>query len=292
MNLPIPRRFLFCVVVLLAGVTALAHAGPEIALTVDASQAPLKIIRTHMMMPARPGPLTLYYPKWIPGMHEPAGPVGSVTGLAFSAGGKSIPWTRDLRDVFTFHVDVPPGASQIEVSFDYLDPNGSPGGCRGSATDKLLVLSWNTNVLYPAGYTSAQITYRPKLRLPAGWKFGTALPVASQSGDAVEFRPATLERLVDSPVVSGQFFRAIDLTPPGEPIHHEIDIVADSAAALAMPAEVQRGLTNLVAEAGKLFGARHYREYHFLLTLSEHTAHFGLEHNESNDSRLPERVLL
>src|SRR6185437_11471796 len=115
---------------------------------------------------------------------------------------------------------------------------------------------------------------------------------ASSSGETVEFKPVTLERLVDSPVVCGEYYRAIDLTPPGEPIHHEIDIVADSSEALAMPADVQRGLTNLVAEAGKLFGSRHYRDYHFLLTLSDHTPHFGLEHNESNDSRLPERVLL
>src|SRR5262249_56223764 len=106
----------------------------------------------------------------------------------------------------------------------------------------------------------------------------------ASSGESVEFKSVTLERLVDSPLVAGEFFRGVDLTPPGEPVHHEIDIVADSAAALAMPAEVQRGLTNLVAEAGKLLGGRHYREYHFLLTLSEHTAHFGLEHNESNDS--------
>ena len=51
-------------------------------------------------------------------------------------------------------------------------------------------------------------------------------------------------------------------------------------------------MTNLVAESGKLFGARHYRDYHFLFTLSDHVAHFGLEHHESNDSRLPERTLL
>ena len=49
---------------------------------------------------------------------------------------------------------------------------------------------------------------------------------------------------------------------------------------------------NLVAESGKLFGTRHYRDYHFLLTLSDHVAHFGLEHHESNDSRLGERTLL
>jgi predicted metalloprotease with PDZ domain len=51
-------------------------------------------------------------------------------------------------------------------------------------------------------------------------------------------------------------------------------------------------MTNLVAESGKLFGARHYHDYHFLLALSDHVAHFGLEHHESNNSRLPERTLL
>ena len=291
---PISRRYrceLSLIIFLLLAAAALAQSGPQIALEVDATQAPMKIIRTHMTMPVKPGPLTFYFPKWIPGAHSPGGPVGDVAGLKFSADGKDLSWQRDLLDVFTFHVNVPQGARQLEVSFDMLDAN-SAGPGRGSATDKLLVLNWNSNILYPAGYTSEQITYRPTLRLPPGWKFGTALPVASSSGETVEFKPVTLERLVDSPVVCGEYYRAIDLTPPGEPIHHEIDIVADSSEALAMPADVQRGLTNLVAEAGKLFGSRHYRDYHFLLTLSDHTPHFGLEHNESNDSRLPERVLL
>jgi predicted metalloprotease with PDZ domain len=98
--------------------------------------------------------------------------------------------------------------------------------------------------------------------------------------------------LVDSPVITGEYYRAIDLTPAGEPIHHEIDMVADSEAALDMSLEMQKAMTNLVAESGKLFGARHYRDYHFLFTLSDHVAHFGLEHHESNDSRLPERTLI
>ena len=289
MNQPYFRRALLLAALLLLSATiALAQTGPAIALTVDATQAPIKIIRTHMVMPVKPGPLTLYYPKWIPGEHEPAGPIASLSGLHFMANGKTIPWRRDLRDVFTFHLDVPQGASQLDVSLVYLDPPGNSG----SATDKLFVLSWNTALLYPAGVPADQIIYKPTLRLPAGWKFGTPLPVQSQSGAEVSFKPVALDSLVDSPVVSGEYYRSIDLTPPGEPIHHEIDMVADSEAALAMSPEVQRGLTNLVAESGKLFGARHYRDYHFLLTLSDHTPHFGLEHHESNDSRLPERTLL
>jgi predicted metalloprotease with PDZ domain len=291
------RIFIFCAAMLTLlflqhAPAAHAQAAQVINLTVDATRAPLKILHATVQMPARPGPLTLYYPKWIPGLHEPAGPVANVTGLKFSANSQTIPWRRDLLDVYTFHVNVPQGANQITISFDYLEPSGGGGPAAGAATDKLLVLNWNQVLLYPAGTPAAQITFKSKLLLPAGWKFGTALPVADQASGEVTFQPVALDRLIDSPLVAGEYYRAIDLTPPGEPIHHEIDMVADSTEALAMPADVQRGLTNLVAESGKLFGARHYREYHFLLTLSEHTAHFGVEHHESNDSRLPERVFL
>jgi predicted metalloprotease with PDZ domain len=235
----------------------------------------------------------LYYPKWIPGEHAPDGPIANLTGLKFSADGKTIPWDRDLLDVFTFHVDVPTGAEHLDISFDYLEPAGSGAYTAGaSATDKLVVLSWNQFVLYPAGTFVERLSYETKLILPQGWKFGTPLEIANQSGNQVSFKPVPLNRLVDSPVVAGEYYRVLDITPPGEPIHHEIDIVADSEAALNMSPEVQQGMVNLVAESGKLFGTRHYRDYHFLLTLSDHVAHFGLEHHESNDSRLPERVLL
>ena len=69
--------------------------------------------RTHEVMAVKEGPLTLYYPKWIPGEHEPDGPIANVTGLKFTANGKTIPWKRDLLDVFTFHVDVPAGANRL-----------------------------------------------------------------------------------------------------------------------------------------------------------------------------------
>jgi predicted metalloprotease with PDZ domain len=271
----------------------LAQSDQGISLTVDASQAPLRIIRAHIVMPVKAGPLTLYYPKWIPGEHAPDGPIANLTGLKFSADGKTIPWDRDLLDVFTFHVDVPTGAEHLDISFDYLEPAGSGAYTAGaSATDKLVVLSWNQFVLYPAGTFVERLSYETKLILPQGWKFGTPLEIANQSGNQVSFKPVPLNRLVDSPVVAGEYYRVLDITPPGEPIHHEIDIVADSEAALNMSPEVQQGMVNLVAESGKLFGTRHYRDYHFLLTLSDHVAHFGLEHHESNDSRLPERVLL
>ncbi len=269
-----------------------------ITLQVDAREAPLKVIHVREQLPVAPGPLTLYYPKWIPGLHQPGGPIASVTGLHVTAGASGgttggtteVPWRRDLRDVFRFHVNVPAGTRTLDVAFDFLAGAGGPAG--GSATAKWLALNWYQVVLYPAGVPAAQLTCKTTLRLPAQWKFGTALPVARQAADAIEFEPVTLSYLIDSPLVAGEYYRVFDLTPAGEPIHHEIDVVAESEAALAMPPDVQRGLTSVVAESGKLFGARHYKKYNFLLVLSDRTAHFGVEHHESNESRLGERVFL
>jgi predicted metalloprotease with PDZ domain len=277
----------------LAAAGLCAQPEPAITLIVDATQAPLEIVRTQIVIPVKPGPLTLYYPKWIPGEHEPDGPITNVTGLKFTGNGKPIPWKRDLLDVFTFHLNIPQGINQLHAVFEYLEPGGGSmytGGA--SATDKLVDVNWNQNLLYPAGTPAKKLIYKATLVLPEGWKFGTALPVANESGDSVTFTPVSLNRLVDSPVIAGEYYRSYNLTPPGEPIHHEIDIVADSPEAEVMSPELQKEMTDLVEQSGKLFGARHYRDYHFLLTLSDHVAHFGLEHHECDDSRLGERTLL
>jgi predicted metalloprotease with PDZ domain len=281
-----------------AGVAQASAAGPAapalgtIKLWVDATQAPQKILHAKETIPVHAGALTLYYPEWIPGEHAPDGPVANLAGLKFSAGGKEIPWRRDLVDMFAFHLDIPAGADSLDVQLDFLLSAPATGFSAGaSATASLDLLSWNQVLLYPKGYTVDAITFESSLRLPDGWKFATSLPVASQDGGEIHFSAVSLDMLVDSPVISGRFLRVIDLSP-GQTPPHEIDIAADSAAAVAMPPELQLHLRNLVTEAGALFGSRHYRDYHFLLTLSDDVAHFGLEHHESDDSRLPERSLI
>jgi predicted metalloprotease with PDZ domain len=266
-------------------------AGP-IRLLVDASQAPQKILHAHMEIPVSGGPLTLYYPEWIPGEHMPDGPIIEVAGMKFSGGGRTIAWRRDLVEMFSIHLDVPAGVTTLVADFDFLLSGPASGFSAGaSATASLDVLSWNQVLMYPKGLPAKDIMFTASLRLPADWKFGTALPIAKQDGATTEFAAVPLTTLVDSPVISGRYYRAIQLTPGQNP-SHEIDIAADSAAALAMTPETQLQLHNLVTEAYALFGARHYRDYHFLLTLSDDVAHFGLEHHESSDDRTAERSLI
>ena len=267
-------------------------APSPITVSVDASEAPRKIFHARLTIPATPGRLTLLYPKWIPGEHGPTGPIVDLAGLKFSAGGKTLPWRRDLLDMYTFHLDVPAGANVVEVSLDYLSPALAEGFSSGaSATANLAIISWNQLLLYPQGWSSDQLTYTANLRIPAGWKYGTALPGPQQSGETIQFSPASLTTLVDSPVLLGRYMRVVPLNPGGTP-PHEMDIAADSAAALEMPADIETHYKQLVAETGALFGARHYGDYHFLFTLSDYVAHFGLEHHESNDSRIGERGLV
>ncbi len=278
--------------VLLASVSLLAAEAPIIMLSVDASDAPRKLIHAQLRIPASPGTLTLYYPKWIPGEHGPTGPVQDLTGLKFTASGKPLQWRRDLLDGWTFHVEVPAGENEIIASLDYASPATLQGGygAGSAATEKLYVVNWNPLLLYPAGWTSDQITYNASLKLPSGWKFGTSLPVANQAGADIHFAPISLTMLVDGPVIAGEYLKIVPLSTGATPA--ELDVAADTPGALAAPPEVWEHYKNLVAQAGILFGARHYRDYHFLLTLSDHVAHFGLEHHESNDSRIDERSLV
>jgi predicted metalloprotease with PDZ domain len=285
-----------CKPVLIAGLWLVAAAGlspaQPIALHVDATDTARKILHARLEIPAQPGELTLVYPKWIPGEHGPTGPINNLVDLNMTANGQPIPWRRDDVDLYAFHVTVPAGVTNIEVALDFLLTTGDGRYSSGSSvTEQLLDLNWNQVVLYPQGAEAGGIEFAATLRLPAGWKFGTALPLAKESADELEFAPASLERLVDSPLIAGRYFRSLALSPGEQPAHF-LDMVADSSAALEIKPEDERHFKQLVAETGALFGARHYRDYHFLLTLSDHVQRFGLEHHESSDDRTAEDSLV
>jgi len=282
-----------------ASISAFAATPPNVTISVDATTAPRKIFHATLTIPATPGDLTLYYPKWIPGEHAPDGPVIDLAGLFFrtaarnglKANGPTLKWRRDLQDGFTIHVEVPQGVSEIQADLDFVSPATFEGGfsAGSSATAKLAVISWNQVLLYPKGYKSDDINYTASLMIPDGWKFGTPLPITSHSGNEIHFAPTSLTTLVDSPVITGEFLKVVPLAQ--DPLT-EMDIAADSAAALEAPQQVWDQYKSLVDQAQKLFGAHHYRDYHFLYTLSDHVAHFGLEHHESDDSRVDERSLV
>jgi predicted metalloprotease with PDZ domain len=256
-------------------------------LAVDATDAPRNILHATVTIPVSSGAQTIVYPKWMPGNHRPTGPIQNLTGLHFEASGQELPWQRDLVDMWAFHLQVPAGVKELKVTLDTITYNGK----NSLASSKVLDLLWNQVILYPQGTATDSVTVTASVRLPQGWKFGTALTEAQGSAQgATEFQPVTLTKLVDSPLIAGQYYRLIPLTPEGEKPQHVIDMVGESEDAMAMPAQDLANYKKLVAEAYALFGARHYEKYHFLWTLSDQTAHHGLEHHESSDNATGEDV--
>lgn len=267
-------------------------AAQAIRLHVDLTDAPRNIYHAQLQIPVRAGEVSLVFPKWIPGNHRPSGPIGALTGIRMEAAGQVLSWKRDDIEMYEFHVNVPAGVSLIDVSLDAITTLDSAGARGPAASSNVLDLNWNAVVLYPKGARSDDVMFAPSVTLPAGWKFGSALPVARAAGDDVEFSPVSLTTLIDSPLIAGAHYRKIELTKPGETPVHVMDVIAEDEADLAMtPADVT-AYQRLVVETGALFGARHYRQYHFLLTLSDQVGEHGLEHHESNDSVEAERAFL
>jgi len=276
-----------------------------IRLDVDATDAPRRLIHIKMNVPisvtapvATPTgsrAVTLLYPQWIPGEHGPTGPIVDVVRFKTSAHGENIPWRRDARNLYSFTMNVPPGATSLDVEFDFISAPDAAGFSSGaSMTTELAVLSWNQFLLYPQGPSPDQIRVQANLRLPTGWQYGTALRPAKPAKDSdgqIEFKPVSLTELIDSPVSAGAHYKTIDLGV-ADGAHHYMHVAADSDHAIAVTDEMAAHYRKLVAEAGALFGSRHYRDYHFLLTLSDHVASFGLEHHESSDDRVAERTLI
>jgi predicted metalloprotease with PDZ domain len=261
-------------------------------INVDATDAPHHLIHSHMTMPVKAGPLTLLYPKWIPGEHGPTGPIVDMAGLKITANGQTMEWTRDPVNMYALHIDVPEGVTTLDIAFDQIEPPETAGFSSGaSTTSELAVLSWNQFILYPQGHAADQLQYQATLRVPHGWRYGTALPIAKESGDEIEFKTAPLDTLIDSPVSAGVHYRTIDL---GGDLgaEHYLHIAGDSERAIEISNDQIEHFKSLVKETGALFGARHYRDYHFLLTLSDHVASFGLEHHESSDDRIRERGMI
>jgi predicted metalloprotease with PDZ domain len=275
---------LLCVYLLLLAAGRCKAQTSPILLHVDLRDAPRRLLHAHLEIPVSPGPLTLEYPQWIPGDHRPTGPIDNLAGIFIRANGQDLPWRRDDVDMYGIHVEVPAGVSRLEVSLDFLATPGATGSDEdGGTSPNMTVLEWNSVVMYPAHIPVAQVPVTASLTVPAGWKLGTALSMTGQKGSETSFAPVSLEHLVDSPVITGRYFREIPLAPEVTPRHY-LDVAGDAAEDVDLKPEYLASLSQLVREAGALYASRHYETYHFLLSLSDTLRPEGLEHHQSSDN--------
>jgi predicted metalloprotease with PDZ domain len=258
----------------------IAYPG-EIRLNVDASDIERHIVRVRESITGFKGDGVLLYPQWLPGDHSPTGPIERLAGLKITAGGASIAWTRDTVQMYAFHLQAPPGVSAIEVEFDYLSPTSSGTG-PSEFSREILMLEWNSLVLYPAGYFTRRIPVEAAVTLPEGWQFATALEKESSDANRTKFKRTTVESLVDSPLYAGRYASRIDLDPGAAvPVH--MNVFADRPDLLPLKPEQIEIHRALVKQAYRLFASHHYAHYDFLYSLSDQVQMIGLEHHQSSE---------
>ncbi|WP_244999611.1 M61 family metallopeptidase [Brevundimonas nasdae] len=254
-----------------------------IKLDVDATNLNQRIFSVTETIPvANAGPLTLFFPEWLPGNHGPVGPVAQLAGIEITANGQRVEWVRDTLHPLAYHLNVPAGASEIVVKMQHLSPTTGNQG-RITMTQEMLNVQWEKMLLYPAGHWSRNITLQPTVKLPTGWRFGTALEPLEKNGDVQSFKPVNLEVLIDSPIFAGAHYRQIDLDPGGRsPVR--ANFVADDPASLAATDEQIQILRNLVVQMDRLYGARHFDHYDFLIAMTDKLGGIGLEHHRSSEN--------
>lgn len=269
-----------------AALPALAQKEP-IQIVADLTDAPRKLYHAEIDLPVTPGPLTLTTPQWIPGHHMPSGPANDITGVVFTADGKTLPWRRDDVDLYEFHLTVPQGVTRLHAHLDLI--------VTSRLSQKLAALEWEGLLLYPAHTPVRDIPIQPSIKVPAGWGIGTALtPVSSGSypvpaaGATTKFAATNVEQLEDSPVITGEYFHEFALAPEISPKHY-IDVVADEPEDANLRPQILADFANLVREADALYASHHYHAYHFLLTLSDVAGGEGLEHGQSSDNGVGEK---
>lgn len=253
-----------------------------IRLDVDATNLSQRVFQVKQRIPVQAGPITLLFPKWLPGNHADYGRVDKLAGLVITANGQKLTWTRDPLDVYAFQVDVPQGATELDVAFQFLTPTDREQG-RVVMTPNMLNLQWNMVALYPAGYDASAITFAPTVKLPSGWNAATALEQQSRAGDVVTYKPVNFEVLVDSPMFAGRHSKVIDLDP-GAKVPVRLNVFADDAKYLEAKPDHIEAHRNLVDQMYKLYGAKHYDHYDFLFALSSQMSGIGLEHQRSSEN--------
>jgi len=248
----------------------------ELTLRVDATDVERGILRVRELIPVRAaGPLTLLYPKWLPGYHSPQAPIELFAGLEIQAAGKPLDWKRDPVEVHAFHLEVPAGVDTIEAQFQFLSPTTEKHG-RLVVTRDILTMQWNTVVLYPAGHYSRRIQVQASVELPPGWAFACPLERGPTTGSQVAFAPVSLDVLIDSPLYAGRHLRAIPLDEQGLV---RLNLVAERPDQLEASPTHLAPHRALIAQADKLFGPRPFDHYDFLVSLSDELGSVGVEHH-------------
>ena len=150
-------RFTTIGYVLALGLLLVASVEAKQVLTVhvDATELPRKLLRSRIEVDVDADTLVFLYPKWIPGIHAPKGPIENVAGFVpRDAQGQVLAWERDGTDMFRFLVprqEAAEGPTTVELTYITNQPSTNSRGVDAFGYRTLGIINWNTVLLYLEG---------------------------------------------------------------------------------------------------------------------------------------------
>ncbi|KJV36372.1 PDZ domain-containing protein [Luteibacter yeojuensis] len=262
------------------------HAFPgHIELAVDATDTVQKIFRIHETLPVQPGPVTLLYPEWELSSHGRTVSAANLAGLVVTAGGQPVAWERDPVDMHAFHVDVPPGAANLVVDFQFITRADD-----ALIRDDLVNVAWQRLLVYPAGWFARNIPVQASLKVPGGLSVATSLTASGTSGTTTRFAETTLETLLDSPAFAARHIQRVPLGDPNQPAM-QLDLIATDPADLPVAPDAVGKLRKLVRETRAVMGPPPYAHFDGLVVLDDNFSAGGIEHASSAEIYLPANYL-
>lgn len=284
------------ILALLVGPT---HAAAPLAVHVDATDAPRRLIHTEVTVPlaGRPAdqPVALRLVEWTPGNHNPSGPIQNVVDFRITDDkGRHVGWRRDEISVYRHLASPAPDAEALIVRFSYI---ANQPGVNSRSSDSygfasFGAINWNTALVYPEWADKSALIVAPTLTLPDGWRAASALRLAPgvagsapPRGNTVVYAHATLAEVVDSPVIFGSTLRTWEMpaipTAAGAAAPHALHAVAPRPDLLELPAARLDKFARMHDEAARIFGPFPYDRYHYLVILGNELPGLGLEHATS-----------
>lgn len=257
-------------------------------LTVDLTDVPRRLAHVEALLPVRPNTTASFTtPLWLCASHMPNGPVGRIAGLVFTADNNSqtLKWRRDATQIHIYHVDIPDGVTTLRASFDAI--------MKGHLTRRMAMASWEAFMLHSVSSPVSRAPIQATIRIPASWDYAASLRTdaeqASSNGSnrSITFKPVTMERLVDSPVLIGQYLSQNNITKDGK---HQLCVAFSEPQLIDIPRDRLDKFERLIEEVASVVGPGPYEQYKFLSVSSdilqpgdERTGSGGLEHAESCD---------
>ena len=160
-----------------------------------------------------------------PRQPRPTGPVDEITGVVFTANGKTFPGVATTIDLYQFHLTIPAGVTTLHAHLDCIvtarvtHEDGRPRV--GKAPPLPRHIPSKTSPSSPPSSSPPAGASAPHSRPP------TATTRSTPSGGTTHYAATTVEQLEDSPVITGHYFHEFPLAPEVTPKHY-IDVVSDS----------------------------------------------------------------